>query len=282
MSDNNENLSWKFYALLSTASIGLITGMYFLYSVITENMDLESEISEDQKEKLEELVKLGENMEDNNKSPKEKQNSENTFTIKIYKQIHALSEDTFKKENPEWLEKRRQLLKDNKKQEYNNYCENILAEKMRLENLSAEIVLNKLGINQIEFQQMMEKIPQNEMMLLQQQMLQSQRYSLDNNRSYSNEEIIKAFKEFLKIKNQMDSEFKNMGQIMNENSEEARMQYFMKLEINKFMIDDCLLNYCELDFAKMLEIINSRSLFNNPEITEDYRKIMQEFSQGGY
>lgn len=283
MSDNKDNISWKFYALLTGATVGVIGGMYFLYTLFSDNMD--SELSEDQKEKLDELVKISENRNTfEPENPSEKKDSESVFAIKIFKQINELSEEMFKKENPEWIEKRRNLLKDNKKPEYNSFCENILAEKMRIESMAAEMILNKLGMSQIELQGMMEKIPQHEFMILQQQMMQKQQGAniTKSPESFVNEDVIKAFKEFLKLKTEMDNESKNMSQFMNDHSEEARMQFFLKLEINKYMIDDYLFNLFELDFSTLMMLINSRGLATNPEISDDYQKLMQEFNQAAY
>jgi hypothetical protein len=36
----------------------------------------------------------------------------------------------------------------------------------------------------------------------------------------------------------LDEETKNLAQFMNDTSEEARMNFFLKLEIHKYMIDD--------------------------------------------
>ena len=121
MSDNNKDLvSWKFYALLTGSSIGLVGGMYFLYSLFTNNIDCE--MSDEQKEKLAELVKLSETMNESesSESPIEKKESESSFAIRIFKQINELSEEMFLKEYPNWIAERRTLLKDNKKPEYNS------------------------------------------------------------------------------------------------------------------------------------------------------------------
>ena len=136
-------------------------------------------------------------------------------------------------------------------------------------------------MSQIELQSMMEKIPQNEFMQLQQQMMQKQQLSSSTKapESFGDAEIVKAFKEFLKLKTDMDNESKNMQQFMNDQSEEARMQFFLKLEINKYMIDDYLFNLYELDFSTLMMLINSRGLFSNPEISADYQKLMMEFNQ---
>merc|ERR1711957_929703 len=150
MSDNQEKIiSWKFYALLSGATVGLVSGMYMLYSLFTN--DDSAEISEDQKASLEELVKISETINES-ESPAEKKQTESEFAIRIFKQINELSEEMFLKENPKWIQTRRSLLKENKKTEYNSFCENILSEKMRIESQSAEMILNKLGMSQIELQ----------------------------------------------------------------------------------------------------------------------------------
>lgn len=282
MSDNKDQVSWKFYALLAGATAGVIGGMYFIYSLFNDNMD--SELSEDQKEKLEELVKISETINES-ESPKEKKESESAFAMKVFKQINELSEEMFTKDHPNWILDRRALLKDNKKAEYNSYCENILSEKMRIESQAAEMILNKLGMSQVELQGMLEKIPQHEFMAFQQQIMEKQQLKSKNKspENFTNEEIIKAFKEFLKLKTEMDNESRNMSQFMGDHSEEARMQFFLKLEINKYLIDDYLSNLYEMDFSTLIMLINSRQLFTNPEIAEDYQKLMQEFNQaGGY
>ena len=190
----------------------------------------------------------------------------------------------FLKEHPNWISNRRTLLKDNKKVDYNSFCENILSEKMRIESQSAEMILNKLGMNQVELQTMMEKIPQAEFMQLQQQMMQKQQQSTSTKspESFEDNDVIKAFKKFLLLKTDMDNESKNMQSFMNDQSEEAKMQFFLKLEINKYQIDDYLFNLYELDFSTLMMLINSRGLFSNPEISQDYQKLMAEFNQAQY
>ena len=279
MSDNKEKISWKFYTLLSGAAIGLIGGMYFLYSLFSNDSDIE--MSNDQKEKLDELIQLSQTINES-ESPNQKKNSESAFAIKIFKQINELSEEMFSKEHTNWILKRRELLRENKKIEYNSFCENILGEKMRIESIAADMILNRLGMSQIELQGMMENIPQKDFMELQQQMMQKQQLQNNGNKnpdSISNEKIIEAFKEFLKIKAELDNESKNMQQFMNDYSEEAKMQFFLRLEINKYIIDDNLYNSFEIDFSQLMMIINSRQLFTNSEISSEYQKLIQEFNQ---
>ena len=282
MDKNNKDLiSWKFYALLTGAAAGMIGGIYYLYTLFSDNMD--ADISEDQKEKLEELVKLSETLNESESAPEKKQTVSN-FAIKIFRQINELSEEIFLKENPNWMENRRNLIKDKKISEYNSYCENILSEKMRIESQSAEMILAKLGMSQIELQGMMEKIPQTEFMAIQQEMIQkSQASTLKKSpESFKDAELIKAFKEFIRLKNELDVESRQMAQFMNDNSEEARMHFFVKMEVNKYKIDDSLFNLFELEFSSLMMLINSRQLFTNPEISEDYQKMMQEFNQAAY
>ena len=284
MSDNKDIkniVSWKFYGLLAGASVGLVGGLYTLYSLFSDNMD--AELSDDQKDKLEELVKISETINET-ETPTQKKESESSFAIRVFKQINELSEEMFLKDYPTWIQNRRSLLKDNKKQEYNSFCENILSEKMRIESQSAEMILNKLGMSQIELQGMMEKIPQQEFMALQQQMMQKQQLntSTKSPESFQDDDVIKAFKKFLILKTDMDNESKNMQQFMNDQSEEAKMQFFLKLEINKYQIDDYLFNLYELDFSTLMMLINSRQLFSNPEISADYQKLMAEFNQAAY
>lgn len=282
MSDNKDLVSWKFYALLTGATVGVIGGMYFIYSLFNDSMD--AEISDEQKEKLDELVKLSENMNEAGESPEEKKESDSAFAIRIFKQINEVSEELFKNQYPEWIQKRRTLLKEKKNTEYNSFCENILSEKMRFESQAAEMTLGRIGMNQMQLQGMMEKIPQQEFMQLQQEMMARQQASSTNRRPelFTDDEVIQAFKEFLRLKTDMDNESKQMTQFMNDQSEEARMQFFLKLEINKYMIDDHLSNLYEVDFSTLMMLINSRQLFSRPEIAADYQKLMQEFNQAAY
>jgi hypothetical protein len=121
-------------------------------------------------------------------------------------------------------------------------------------------------------------------MQLQQQMMQKQQQSSSTKspESFEDNDVIKAFKKFLLLKTDMDNESKNMQSFMNDQSEEAKMQFFLKLEINKYQIDDYLFNLYELDFSTLMMLINSRGLFSNPEISQDYQKLMAEFNQAQY
>jgi hypothetical protein len=280
MSDNKDSLNWKFYALLTGASIGFISGIYYIYSLFN---DIDSDLSDDQKEKLEELVKISENLNQNHSeesgSSTKKKESDSTFAIKVFRQINELSEEMFLKDYPNWIQIRRNLLKENNKPEYYSYCENILSEKMRIESKAAEMILNKLGMTQIELQTMMEKINQNEYTQLQQEMLQKSQLTIKNPEKLTNDDVIKAFKEFLHLKNEMDAESRNMGQFMNDPSDEARMMFFIKLEINKYMIDDYLFNLFEIDFSALMMLINTRQLYSDSQIASDYQRLMQDFNQ---
>ena len=245
---------------------------------------MDAKLSEEQKDKLEELVKISETINET-ETPEQKKESESAFAIRVFKQINELSEEMFLKENPIWITTRRSLLKGKENNsEYNSFCENILQEKMRIESQAAEMILNKLGMSQIELQGMMEKIPQNEFMILQQQMMQKQQLSssIKSPESYQDEDVIKAFKEFLILKADMDNESKNMSQFMNDQSEEARIQFFLKLEINKYMIDDYLFSLYELDYSTLMVLINSRHLYTNPEISANYQKLMEELNISAY
>ena len=133
---------WKFYALLSGTAMSLLGGMYFLYSLFSSEKEIE--ISQEQKVKLEELVILSEQIKDSEGDGKKE--PESTFAIKIFKQINELSEEMFLSENPNWIKERKAILKENKKAEYNSYCEKILAEKMRVESQASEMILQKLGM----------------------------------------------------------------------------------------------------------------------------------------
>lgn len=283
MSDNKDSLNWKFYALFGAATMGVISGIYYIYTLFNDNGD--ADLSDEQKEKLEELIKINEtNQNQTEETPGRKKESDSSFAIRIFKQINELSEEMFTKDYPNWIQIRRNLLKENNKPEYNSYCENILSEKMRIESKAAEMILNKLGMSQLELQSMMEKIPQSEFMLLQQEMVQKSQLnsSIKNPEKLTDNEVIKAFKEFLKLKNEMDNESRNMAQFMNDPSEEARMMFFIKLEINKYMIDDYLSNLFEIDFSALMMMINTRQLFSNPEIASDYQRLIQEFNQAQY
>jgi len=284
--EKKEGVSWKFYALLGTATVGFVGGLYYLHNLFSNNYEME--ISEEQKSKIEELTNLYQNISENSESSStsQKASSEKEFTIKIFKQINELSEEMFKKENPNWILQRRQILEKSSgspssNSEYTSFCENILAEKMRIESTAAELVLQKLGMNQFDLQAMMEKIPQQDFMSLQEEMMKKQALSADTvdlNR-ISNDSIIKAFKSFLVKKKELDEETKNLAQFMNDTSEEARMNFFLKLEIHKYMIDDYLFNNYGFDFNMLMQLLTDRKLTTHKEIERDYNNLLYELRQ---
>jgi len=282
--DKKDNLSWKFYALLGSASLGIIGGLYYLYNLFSNNYEME--ISEEQKKKIDELNNIFQNLNENAESSSSsvKAPSEKDFTIKVFKQINELSEEMFKKEHPNWIVDRRRILEKNpgsNNSEYTSYCENILAEKMRIESMAADVILQKLGMSQYDLQMMMEKIPQQDFMMLQEEMMKKQALSGDqvDTSKISNENIIKAFKSFLVKKNQLDQETKMLAQFMNDTSEEARMNFFLKLEIHKYMIDDFLFNGYGLDFNTLLQLLTERKLTTHSEIERDYNNLLNELRQ---
>jgi len=284
--EKKEGVSWKFYALLGTATVGFVGGLYYLHNLFSNNYEME--ISEEQKSKIEELTNLYQNISENSESSStsQKASSEKEFTIKIFKQINELSEEMFKKENPNWILQRRQILEKSSgspisNSDYTSFCENILAEKMRIESTAAEIILQKLGMNQFDLQAMMEKIPQQDFMSLQEEMMKKQALSADtvDLNKISNDSIIKAFKSFLVKKKELDEETKNLAQFMNDTSEEARMNFFLKLEIHKYMIDDYLFNNYGFDFNMLMQLLTDRKLTTHKEIERDYNNLLYELRQ---
>jgi len=284
--EKKEGVSWKFYALLGTATVGFVGGLYYLHNLFSNNYEME--ISEEQKSKIEELTNLYQNISENSESSStsQKASSEKEFTIKIFKQINELSEEMFKKENPNWILQRRQILEKSSgspisNSDYTSFCENILAEKMRIESTAAEIILQKLGMNQFDLQAMMEKIPQQDFMSLQEEMMKKQALSADtvDLNKISNDSIIKAFKSFLVKKKELDEETKNLAQFMNDTSEEARMNFFLKLEIHKYMIDDYLFNNYGFDFNMLMQLLTDRKLTTHKEIERDYNNLLYVLRQ---
>ena len=284
--EKKEGVSWKFYALLGTATVGFVGGLYYLHNLFSNNYEME--ISEEQKSKIEELTNLYQNISENSESSStsQKASSEKEFTIKIFKQINELSEEMFKKENPNWILQRRQILEKSSgspisNSDYTSFCENILAEKMRIESTAAEIILQKLGMNQFDLQAMMEKIPQQDFMSLQEEMMKNQALSADSVdlNKISNDSIIKAFKSFLVKKKELDEETKNLAQFMNDTSEEARMNFFLKLEIHKYMIDDYLFNNYGFDFNMLMQLLTDRKLTTHKEIERDYNNLLYVLRQ---
>ncbi len=282
--EKKEGVSWKFYALLGTATVGLVGGLYYLYNLFSSNYEME--ISEEQISKIEELTNLYQNISENSESSSQKANSEKHFTIKVFEQINEVSEEIFKKEYPNWISQRRQILKNSasgfaSNSEYTSFCENILAEKMRIESTAAELILQKMGISQFDLQGMMEKIPQQDFMTLQENMIKKQGLSTDSVdvAKVSKDDIIRAFKSFMDKKKQLDEETKNFAQFMNDTSEEARMNFFLKLEIHKYMIDDFLLNTHGFDFNMLLQLLTDRKLTTDKEIKSDYDNLIYELRQ---
>jgi len=281
--DKSNNLSWKFYALLGTASIGFVGGLYYLYNLFLNNYD--EDISEEQKKNLEDLTSIYQNLqEDSQPTPSQKAASEKNFTIRVFKQINELSEELFKKDHPNWITERRRILEKSNgsnNSEYTSFCENILAEKMRVESMAADLILQKLGMNQTDLQMMMEKIPQQDFMALQEEMMKKQALSSENfdTSKISNENVIKAFKSFHTKKQELDQETRNMAQFMNDTSEEARMNFFLRLEIHKYMIDDFLFNLYGLDFNTLLRLVTERGLTTHKEIEREYNNLLMELRQ---
>ena len=152
---------------------------------------------------------------------------------------------------------------------------------MRIESMAADMILNKLGMSQMDLQMLMEKVPQQDFMDLQKEMMEKQALSVENieTKNISDEKIIEAFKGFVKKKQLLDQETKQLAQFMNDTSEEARMNFFLKLEIQKYTIDDYLFNKFTLDFNTLLRLITERKLDKNPVIENDYTNLLNELSQ---
>jgi len=283
--ENKDSISWKFYALLGTASLGILGGLYYLYNLFSHNY--ENDLSEEQKNRLEKLYVQYQNLNENSESisNKDKLPSERQFTFDLFLQINELTEEMFIKENPNWITERRRILDKNQgnigNSEYASYCENMLSEKMRFESLAAQIIMEKLGINQQDLQLMMDKIPQEDFTKLQEEIMKKQHIdsAIRDLNKISNETIIKAFKGFLIKKNELDQETKMLAQFLNDNSEESKMNFYKKLESHKFMIDDYLFNGFGFDFNMLLNLLNQRKLTLHSEIERDYNNLISELSQ---
>lgn len=284
--DKKESLSWKFYALLGTASIGIIGGLYYLYNLFSNNIDYE--MSEQQESKFSELQETLKNIKQDDQGPSQSQSmsqnksksSEMEFVKNVLIQINKLSEEMFQKEFPDYIKNRRDLLRSSKKAEYIAYCEQMLGEKMRVESLAAEIALQKLNMSQYDLQTMMERIPQEDFMKIQQEIIATQqKQNQANPYDFTQDKIIKAFKTLMSKKNELDAETRNLAHLMNDTSEEARMNFFIKLEIHKYMIDDHLTNEHGLDCAGLLLMIEQNRLGTHPEIAREYNMLLKELYQ---
>ena len=119
-------------------------------------------------------------------------------------------------------------------------------------------------------------------MQLQEEMMRKQQATSGDNitkEDVSNETVIKAFKAFLKKKTELDQETRQLAQFMNDTSEEARMNFFLKLEIHKYMIDDFLYNNYKLDFNSLMRLIMEKNLAGHEDIKHDYNNLMNELRQ---
>ena len=274
--EKKQKLSWKFYALLGTATFGVVGGLYYLYNLLSNPA---IEISDEQKEKIENLTKIYQNVNDAGlKDSKEKKEIE--ITLKILKQINELCDELFKKEYPDWEFKRRQILKDNNISEYNSFCEYIVSEKMWIESIAAEIILQKLNISQLELQFLMEKIPQHKYFELQKQMLEKTSYNKPNPEKFNSNTLILAFKKFISKKNEIDNQFKNIIPMINENDEEGKMELYAKMEINKHLIDDYLMIEFDIDAQNLLDLIHIKGLNTNKDIEGEFNNLINEFKIG--
>ncbi len=283
--ESKKNVSWKFYAILGTASLSIIGGLYYLYNLFSYNY--ENDLNEEQKNKLEKLSVQYNNLYENsdNSSNKDKIPSERQFIFDLFLFINELTEDLFRKQNPNWIVDRRIILdkgqRNNDKSEYTSFCENILLEKKNFESIAVQTVMQKLGISHDDFQVMMDKFPQEDCIKLQDEIMKKQNINLSsaNIKKISNETIIKAFKSFLFKKNELDQETKMLVQLLSDNSDEAKINFYMKIEVHKFMIDDYLFNLYGFDFHMLLNLLNQRKLTVHSEIERDYNNLINELNQ---
>jgi len=283
--ESKKNVSWKFYAILGTASLSIIGGLYYLYNLFSYNY--ENDLNEEQKNKLEKLSVQYNNLYENsdNSSNKDKIPSERQFIFDLFLFINELTEDLFRKQNPNWIVDRRIILdkgqRNNDKSEYTSFCENILLEKKNFESIAVQTVMQKLGISHDDFQVMMDKFPQEDCIKLQDEIMKKQNINLSsaNIKKISNETIIKAFKSFLFKKNELDQETKMLVQLLSDNSDEAKINFYMKIEVHKFMIDDYLFNLYGFDFHMLLNLHNQRKLTVHSEIERDYNNLINELNQ---
>lgn len=281
--EKKETLSWKFYALLGTASIGLVGGLYYLYNLFANNLDFEmSDQQESKFVELQEALKQINNQESHIQGQTQglSKTNEVEFTKGVLVQINKLSEEMFQKEFPDYIKSRRDLLRNGRAPEYNAYCEQMLGEKMRVESIAADLALQKLGMTQYDLQALMEKIPQEEFMKMQQEIIMNQhKPNQFNPLDFTDEKIIKAFRALMVKKAELDAETRMLASYMTDTSEEARMSFFMKLEIQKYMIDDYLMNEHGIDCSGLLYMIELKRLGTHPDISKEYNLLLKEFNQ---
>ena len=59
-------------------------------------------------------------------------------------------------------------------------------------------------------------------------------------------------------------------------NEEARMSFFIKLEISKYLVDDYLTNEYNLDSRNLLELIHLKGLQTHRQISVDLNNLENE------
>ena len=164
----NENLSLNFYGLLGSAIIGLLGGFYYIYknykykkikSHDSEQLKKHSQ-SKSSTNAFKQINEVpGEFLKIKNDSEESMEQSSSEFVISLYKKFYEVTDELFKKQYPDWIAKRRVLQKNNKIDDYFVLCENMLSEKLRIESIVMEETLQKFGLSQTDYQNLMEKIP---------------------------------------------------------------------------------------------------------------------------
>lgn len=294
--NDNQKPTWKFYAILSGLTIGTISLAYFIYNLFTKN---DIEMNSDQKNRLDQIILLTQTYNEDQQTEKDKKEleaKEAEIAIKIYKLINEICEEIMTNDHQNWIIERRNLLKENKHKEYKEFCEKMIRIKLSNESQISEFLLQKLNLSQDELHMMQQKITEKDYGDIQKDLKQHQlsKNSEDNRillekkiESYTENEIITAFKEFLKLKNELDKENSGMSELIvgdtgeksEEQKEEQKIQFYIKLETYKFIIDDKLLILFEMDFNRLMLLIKFRNLKNHWEIASDYNKLLNEFSK---
>ena len=255
--------SYWFYAAVAAGSVGFLGGLYYLYTL----MKGEPELNEFDKDVIE---KIKVDLDEKNSG---KLTTENA--IKILAMINKKTEEHIRLIKPEIEKKRREAL--NRPEEYEQICSEILQTRNEVYMSVSEKILNEFGYSNEEIGNCLQTLSPVE---IEKQMLASEKPEFPDGQITKEEAKIA----FLFYGNKCVSQMSNFQKMMHSATNDQYQQEFMlyQLMIMKFKIDDELHAKYKVGENQLRYLLYEYDLFSDPQIKQLVTKMasLEDFMGG--
>lgn len=237
--------SYLFYALIGGAAVGILGGLYYLYTLMTK----EEEFSEEQQVEVEEIRQQ---IQENNGE------LSTDIAIKILAQINKRVEEIMKVTKPELDEKRRLVMNNYK--EYNKQCGEFFSLKEAAYNKATNQILNNFNMKISDLKEIMDQITPHE--VEKKIFIYHKPYFTDN--IIPDRETVKEA--FIFFGNKFIDEMSNFNTECLKTEEKNQDVIIFKMLVIKLKIDDCLYLKFKMNENQIRYLIFEYSLLEDKEV----------------